>query len=99
MNQDIEDLPQLLENKIGGAVQYACVYWAEHLNLSPTSELFAEQVVDLTLDTLQNSPQWIEMMSLMNQLGEVIYSVNSLLNWLDKVSGPYLLLSMKKLFY
>jgi hypothetical protein len=36
MNQDIQDLPQLLENKIGGAVQYACAYWARHLGLSPT---------------------------------------------------------------
>jgi hypothetical protein len=87
MNQDIQDLPQLLEKKIGGAVQYACTYWARHLRLSPTSEDFTEQVVDLITNTLQNAPPWIEVMSLENQLGEVIHSMNSLLDWLDKVSS------------
>jgi hypothetical protein len=87
MNQDIQDLPQLVENKIGGAVQYACAYWAGHLRLSPTTGYFAEQTIDLAINTLQNAPAWIEVMSLENQLGEVIHSMNSLLDWLDKVSG------------
>jgi hypothetical protein len=99
MNQDIQDLPQLLEEKIGGAIQYACTYWAGHLGLSPTSEDFAEHIVDLATNTLENAPPWIEVMSLENQLGEVIHSMNSLLDWLDKVSGSYLLLNMKELVY
>jgi len=97
MNQDIQDLPQLLENKIGSAVQYACTYWAGHLRLSPTSEDFTEQTVDLATKTLENSPSWIEVMSLGDQLGEVIHSMNSLLDWLDKVSNSYFLLSMKEM--
>jgi len=99
MNHDIQDLRQLLEKKIGGAVQYACTYWARHLRLSLTSEDFAEQMVDLAIDTLQNAPPWIEVMSLENQLGEVIHSMNSLLDWLDKVSDSYLLLNIKELIY
>ena len=99
MNQDIQDLSQLLENKIGGAVEYACTYWARHLGLSPKSEDFAEQIVDLATNTLQNAPPWIEVMSLENQLGEVIHSMNSLLDWLDKVSSPYLPLNIKVLVY
>ena len=99
MNQDIQDLPQLLENEIGGAVQYACTYWAGHLRLCPTSEDFAEQIVDLITKTLENAPPWIEVMSLGNQLGEVIHSMNSLLDWLDKVSDPYLLPNVKELVY
>jgi len=98
MNQDIQDLPQLLESKIGNAVQYACTYWAGHLGLSPTSEGFADQIVDLITNMLQNAPPWIEVMSLGNQLGEVIHSMNSLLDWLDNVSGSYLLLNIKSLF-
>ena len=94
MNQDIQDLPHLLENRIGGAVQYACAYWAGHLRLSPTSEDFAEQIIDLVTNTLQNAPPWIEVMSLENQLGEVIHYMNSLLDWLDEVGGFYLLLKM-----
>ena len=99
MNQDIQDLPQLLENKIGGAVQYACTHWAGHLRLSPTSEDFVDQIVDLVTNTLQNAPPWIEVMSLQNQLGEVIHSMNSLLDWLDKVSSSHLLLNIKELAY
>jgi len=99
MNQDIQDLTQLLEEKIGGAVQYACTYWTGHLGLSPTSEDFAGQIINLALSTLQNAPPWIEVMSLQNQLGEVIHSMNSLLDWLNKVSGPHLLLNMKVLIY
>ena len=96
-NQDIEDLPQLLEDTIGGDVQYACTYWARHLRLSPTSGDFVKEIVDLTTNTLQNAPPWIEVMSLQNQLGEVINSMNSLLDWLDKVSDCYLLLNIKEL--
>jgi len=66
---------------------------------SPTSEDFAEKIVDLATNALQNAPPWIEVMSLQKQLGEVIHSMNSLLDWLDKVSGPYLLLSMKEFVY
>jgi hypothetical protein len=57
-------------------------------SLQQSLDTFAEQtIVDLATNTLQNSPAWIEVMSLENQLGEVIHSMNSLLDWLDKVSG------------
>ena len=98
MNQDIQDLTELLEEKIGGAVQYACTYWTGHLGLSPTSKDFAEKIINLALKTLQNAPPWIEVMSLQNQLGEVIHSMNSLQDWLNKVSGSYLLLNVNMLF-
>ena len=59
MNEDIHNLPEVLEDKIGGAVQYACTYWARHLRLSPISEDFAEKIVDLATNALQNAPPWI----------------------------------------
>ena len=89
MNQEVQDLPQLVEHRIGGSVQYACAYWAEHLKLSPTTADFTGQVFNLAINTLQNAPVWIEVMSLENHLGEVIYSMNSLLDWLGRVSTPY----------
>ena len=99
MNQDIQDLPQLLEDKIGGGVQYACTYWAGHLRLSPTSGDFVEQTVDSATNMLEDAPVWIEVMSLENHLGEVIHSMNGLLDWLDKVSCSYLPLHVKKVAY
>ena len=87
MNQDILDLPQLLDTKLGGAVQYACRYWAKHLRLSPTSGNHIYQVIISATEMLRNAPPWIEVLSLENNLEEVIHSMNSLLDWLDKVSG------------
>ena len=89
MNQEVQDLPQLLENQTGGAVQYACAYWAEHLKLSPKTVDFTSQAFDLAINALQNAPAWIEVMSLGNHLGEVIHSMNGLLDWLGRVSTPH----------
>ena len=88
MNQDVVDLPQLLETKLGGAARYACNHWARHIRLSPTSGDCADQVIISTSDVLQNAPPWIEVMSLEGRLEEVIRSMYSLLGWLDEVSHP-----------
>jgi len=90
MNQDIVDLPKLLEDKLGGAVQYACLYWARHLGLSPTSgNSYVNQAISSVADMFNNTLPWIEAMSLDNHLGEVIHSIYGLLDWLDKVSGYF----------
>ena len=88
MNQDIYNLPQLLKNKLGGAMQYSCHYWARHLALSPTFGDFdpmVQAVVPVT-SMLKSAPPWIEVMSLEGHLEGVIHSMYNLLAWLDKVS-------------
>jgi hypothetical protein len=90
MNQDEADLPQLLENKLGGAVRYACSYWARHLELIPAYGDYVPPIIVSVTKMLRNAPPWIEVMSLDNQLEEVIHSMYSLLAWLDKVSGSFL---------
>ena len=87
MNQDIPNLPQLLENRLGGAVRYACRYWARHLELSLTSG-DVHQVIASVNELLRGAPPWIEVMSLENCLEAVIQSMYSLLDWQEKVSGP-----------
>jgi hypothetical protein len=91
MNQDILNLPWLLENKLGSAVRYACSYWAKHLELCPSfqSNHFF-QIFSSARKMLRSAPLWIEVMSLENRLGEVIYSMYGLLAWLDKVGGSLL---------
>ena len=91
MNQDTPNLPQLLEKRIGGAVQYACHYWARHLELSSISGDYVHQVIDSVTKMLRNSPPWIEIMSLENCLEGVIHSMYGLLDWQDKVSDSLLL--------
>ena len=87
MNQDVPDLLQLLENKLGGAVRYACHHWARHLKSSPESGSYVHQVAVLVVEMLRGAPPWIEVMSLETRLEEVIHSMNSLLDWLSKVSS------------
>ena len=90
MNQDVVDLPQLLEDKVGRAVQYACDHWARHLRPSPTSGDQIDGIVILVVDMLKRSPLWVEVMSLENHLEEVIHSMNMVLDWLGQVSGSSL---------
>jgi hypothetical protein len=87
VNQDAHDLPQLLENKLGGAVRYACIYWARHLRLSPISGNYARHVIASATEMLKSAPPWIEVMSLEGRLEEVIHSMYGLLAWQDEVSG------------
>jgi len=96
MNQSALDLPKLLEKELGGAVRYACGYWARHLELCPTSGTYHFQVALSATKILKSAPLWIEVMSLEGHLEGVIHSMNSLLAWLDKVSC-YLLSNLEGL--
>jgi hypothetical protein len=89
MNRDVSDLPQLLENKLGGTMRYACSYWARHLKLSPTSGDHVRQVITSATGVLKGAPPWIEVMSLENRLEEIIHSMHSLLAWLGEVSDSW----------
>ena len=35
MNQDVSNVPELLEDKVGSASRYACAYWAMHIRFCP----------------------------------------------------------------
>ena len=100
MNQDVSNLPQLLEDNLGSTLRYACNYWAWHLRLSPTHKNdHTYQVVVMATTMLKSAPLWIEVMSLENCLDEVIYSMYGLLNWVDTVSGHSTLDNNKNLMY
>ena len=91
-NQDVPDLLQLLEHELGGAMRYACGHWARHLGNSLRSGDYIGQAIALAINMLTHAPPWIEVMSLENQLEEVIHSIYILLKWLAEVSGVLLLL-------
>ena len=97
MNQDVPSLPYQLENKLGGAMRYACSYWARHLRHSLVSDENINQVTILVTSMLESAPLWIEVMSLENKLEETIHSMHSLLDWLDKVSNPLVPLYVEEL--
>ena len=86
MNRDTPNIPDLLEEKIGGATRYACAYWAMHVRHSRTDDDNAGWLITSTTEFLKkNGPPWIEVMSLENRLEEVIHNINNLLDWLGMV--------------
>ena len=82
-NRDVANLPDLLEDKVGGATRYACDYWALHIRSSPTTDHHATQLISSVTEFFKsNVLQWIEVMSLENRLESVIHSIYGLLDWL-----------------
>ena len=86
MNQDVPDVPELLERKVGGALRYACSYWALHARASPTTGDCASRLIASATEFLRNNAlPWIEVMSLETRLEGVIHGINSLFDWLREV--------------
>ena len=86
MNRDVPNLPELLEEKVGSATQYACSYWAMHVRSSPTTGDHALQLIASITNFLNaDGIPWIEVMSLEKRLGTVIHSINNLSDWFSKV--------------
>ena len=86
MNRDVVDLPELLEDKVGSALRYACRYWALHVRTSPTTDDYAVRLVASATEVFtENVVPWIEVASLENQLEGIIHSVHNLLEWISAV--------------
>ena len=86
MNQDVTNLPGLLEDKVGNAARYACGYWALHVKSSPTTDDFAIRLIDSANEFFKNNAvPWIEVMSLENRLDSVIHNIRNLFDWLATV--------------
>ena len=85
MNRDVSNVPDLLEDKVGGASRYACGYWAMHVRSSPITNDHAIRLIASVTEFFRNNAlPWIEVMSLENRLEGVIHSINSLLTGLTR---------------
>ena len=86
MNQEVSNIPDLLEKKIGGAARYACAYWAMHIRYSSIDDDHASRLITSVIEFLKESAlPWIEVMSLEKQVDGVIHNINNLLDWLGTV--------------
>ena len=89
MNQDVTNLPELLDDKVGSGTRYACVYWATHVRSSPTTNDYTIRLIPSAIEFFKkNAVPWIEVMSLENLLESVIHSTYSFLDWLGMVCKP-----------
>ena len=86
MNRDVTNVPELLEDKVGGASRYACVHWAMHVRSSPIDNDHAARLITSAIEFFRkNALPWIEVMSLENRLEGVIHNINALIDWLGTV--------------
>ena len=86
MNRDVANLPDLLENKVGSALQYACRYWALHVLSSPTRGSYVHRLIASATGFFKNNAiPWIELMSLENSLESVIHNIHNFLDWISMV--------------
>ena len=86
MNRDVPNVTELLEDKVGSALRYACGYWAMHVRSSLINGDHVTQLVTSATEFFKkNTLPWIEVMSLDNQLEGVIHSINNLIDWLGTV--------------
>jgi hypothetical protein len=85
LNSEVPDLNAMCKTSIGGAVQYACRYWAVHLSKSiPDGTLLAALQAFVSKSLLY----WIETLSLLGRFDEsTIPSLQMASTWL-KVSFP-----------
>lgn len=81
MNRDVSDLQELMGDKPGSGLRYACEFWATHLSFSPSFEEYRVRMVAFFGRDLF---PWMEVMSLEGHPEGVIHSMNHLLG---KVSG------------
>ena len=85
-NRDVADLPELLKDKVGGAVLYACGYWAMHVRSSSAMQFHVNHLVASATEFFKSGAvPWIEVMSLDNRLERVVRSIYDLLDWIDTV--------------
>ena len=84
---EIEDLPKSRTAHIGDALEYACHFWVNHLMGIPASgpdvkEIWEEIDEFFTKYLLF----WIEVLSLMGNLGVCVYALNDIQQWYTLVS-------------
>lgn len=94
LKRNICDLPPYTVNKditskvkdasVSYALEYACRFWVKHL-------CYTKKSSDLLLDSIRDFLKsyqifWFEVMSLVGDLGRVVYSLKELQTWLHHVS-------------
>ena len=85
MKRDVPDVPDPLEDKIGGGSWYAYAYWAVHIRSSPIDHDHATRLVASSIEFLkENAHSWIEVISLERRVEDVIHNINNL-DWLGTV--------------
>jgi len=83
----IKDLPAHRGTCLGGALEYACKFWTRHLLEIPSSSHSVKEIHEAINDFFTTQlPYWIEVLSLVGNLGLGVHAINNIHKWYTSVS-------------
>src|ERR1700748_531779 len=89
-NEDIKDLKVRIEEKIPEALQYSCLYWSNHLHMTPKNDNWHA----LGLGSLKKFFEglwplfWIEVLSIMGVVPIGAPSLRKIISWVKVSTAP-----------
>ena len=90
MLSEVQDFPDCQRAHIGDALGYACCFWTKHLLKIPLSSPDVEKVQQ-AIDKFSTTHLlfWIEVLSLVGNLGVGVYALNDVQQWYMLVSHAW----------
>jgi hypothetical protein len=87
MNCEVEDLGDHREKYIGSALEYACKSWARHLCITSRESESVRDIIE-SLETFfkHNLLPWLEVLSIVADLGSAVHTLREVKAWLAEVS-------------
>ena len=84
---EVQDLSGCQKDHIGDALEYACCFWTRHLVKIPVSSPDVEEVQQ-AIDRFSTTHLlfWIEVLSIIENLGIGVYALNDVQQWYKLVS-------------
>ena len=84
LNSEVKNLPEMVyKSGIRGALEYACRSWYKHL--IATKRRASEAVPALRRFLEQKFPFWLEVLSVLDAVGDAVYALSTTLKWLNEV--------------
>ena len=86
--EEVEDLSDRRETRIGSSLEYACQFWARHLAGVPGSGSGAKRVQEAIEEFFDKCLLcWFEVLSIMGHLEAAVYGINYVQQWYISVSS------------
>ena len=81
-NEDVTNLPQLIEMAIPAQLSYACQFWGDHVQTAPRSEVLCSEMTDFMRSRFL---YWLEVLSLIDHVPLATPALLKTIRWI-KVS-------------
>lgn len=83
LNSEVEDLADRKRHSVSAALEYAACHWADHLQQVPPTDHDVGVLVEVLTRFVNGFLlQWVELLSLLGDLGTVLASLSKAKSWL-----------------